>query len=198
MVRVEMARWGQTLEDLRRVSVAAMHRRSRERFQALYLIASGRFNTTTGAAHIRRQDETVLGWVHRYHAHGPDALIYRRTGGRAPLLTGPGVWQRFVTNWAIGFTIPSHCLCERVCSLLSDRYRDSATANLFALRPNPRSQLALSEGVSDGSADLPPRGETRGPDPRLPTDSLVGKSRHWIRNPCQAESKSPVIQMNWR
>jgi transposase len=87
MIRIEMAKWGQTLEDLRRASVHATHRRSRERFQALYLIASGRFNATTCAAHIGRQDETVLGWVHRYNEHGPDALTYRRTGGRAPLLT---------------------------------------------------------------------------------------------------------------
>jgi len=87
MVRVEMAKWGQTLEDLRRASVHTVHRRSRERFQALYLIASGRFNATTCAAHIGRQDETVLGWVHRYNEHGPDALTYRRTGGRAPFLT---------------------------------------------------------------------------------------------------------------
>ncbi len=87
MVRVEMAKWGQTLEDLRHASVSATHRRSRERFQALYLIASGQFNATTCAAHIGRQDETVLGWIHCYNAQGPDALTYRRTGGRAPLLT---------------------------------------------------------------------------------------------------------------
>ena len=89
MVCVEMAKWGQTLEDLRRASVHTTHRRSRERFQALYLIASGRYNATTCAAHIGRQDETVLGWVHRYNEHGPDALTYHRTGGRAPLLTSP-------------------------------------------------------------------------------------------------------------
>ena len=86
MVRVEMAKWGQTLEDLRRASLQAPHRRSRERFQALYLIASGQFNATTCAAHIGRQDETVLAWLHRYNAHGPDALNYRRTGGPTPLL----------------------------------------------------------------------------------------------------------------
>ena len=85
MIRVEMAKWDQTLDDLRRASVHAPHRRTRERFQALYLIASGRFNATTCAAHVGRQDETVLGWVHRYNEHGPDALAYRRTGGRAPL-----------------------------------------------------------------------------------------------------------------
>src|SRR5918997_5155075 len=87
MIRVEMTKWGQTLEDLRRASVSASHRRSRERFQALYLIASGRYNATTCAAHIGRQDEAVLGRVHLDNEHGPDALTYRRTGGRAPLLT---------------------------------------------------------------------------------------------------------------
>lgn len=86
MIRVEMAKWGQSLEDLRLASLQATHPRSRERFQALYLIASRRFNATTCAAHIGRQDETVLGWVHRYNAYGPDALCYRRTGGRSPLL----------------------------------------------------------------------------------------------------------------
>ena len=90
MIRVEMTKWGQTLEDLRRASVSASHRRSLERFQALYLIASGQFNATTCAAHIGRHDETVLGWVHRYNELGPDALTYRRTGGRAPLLTSRG------------------------------------------------------------------------------------------------------------
>lgn len=89
MVGVEFAKWGQTLEDLRRASLEAPHARSRERFQALYLIASGQFNATTCAAHIGRQDETVLGWVHRYNRQGPDSLAYRRTGGRAPLLRRP-------------------------------------------------------------------------------------------------------------
>ena len=87
MIRVDMDKWGQTQEDLRMASLGAPHRRSRERFQALYLIASGRFNATSCAAHIGRDDETVLGWVHRYNERGPDALAYRRSGGRAPLLT---------------------------------------------------------------------------------------------------------------
>lgn len=86
MIRVEMTRWGQALDDLRHASVHAPHPRTRERFLALYLIASGRFSATACAAHVRRQDETVLGWVHRYNERGPDALAYRRTGGRAPLL----------------------------------------------------------------------------------------------------------------
>jgi transposase len=86
MIQVQAAKWGQTVEDLRLASVHEAHPRSRERFQALYLIAAGRFNATACAAHLGRQDETVLRWVHRYNRHGPDALTYRHSGGRAPLL----------------------------------------------------------------------------------------------------------------
>jgi len=84
MIQVELAKWRQTLEDLRLASLPEAHRRSRERFQALSSIASGRFPATTWAAHSGRQDETVLRWVHRYNRHGPDALASRHTGGRSP------------------------------------------------------------------------------------------------------------------
>ena len=87
MIQVELAKWGQTVEDLRQASLNEAHPRSRERFQALYLIASGQLNATACAAHIGRQDETVLRWVHLYNRHGPAALAYRHTGGRSPLLT---------------------------------------------------------------------------------------------------------------
>ena len=83
MIRVEMGKWGQTVEDLRRASLNSEHARTRERFQALYLIASGQFNATSCAAHIGRHDETVLGWLHRYNEHGPSSLTYRRSGGHA-------------------------------------------------------------------------------------------------------------------
>ena len=86
MIEVEMAKWGQTVEDLRQASLNQTHPRSRERFQALYLIASGQFNATACAAHIGRQDETVLRWVHLYNRHGPGALTYRHSGDRSPLL----------------------------------------------------------------------------------------------------------------
>jgi hypothetical protein len=86
MIQVETAKWRQTVEDLRLASLNETHPRSRERFQALYLIASGQFNATACAAHIGRQDETVLRWVHLYNRHGRGALTYRHTGGRSPLL----------------------------------------------------------------------------------------------------------------
>lgn len=86
MVRPDVKAWGQTVEDLRRLSVDSEHPRTRERFQALYLIATGQTNATLWAEQIGRSDETVLRWIHRYNQDGPQALIYRRTGGRAPLL----------------------------------------------------------------------------------------------------------------
>jgi len=86
MVRVEMSRWEQTLEDLRRLALQAAHPRTRERFLALAQIADGTDNATSWAARFGRQDETVLKWVHTYNAKGPDALTSRRPGGDAPLL----------------------------------------------------------------------------------------------------------------
>ena len=92
MVRVEMQKWGQSLDDLRRLALQAQHPRTRERFLALSQIADGTDNATTWADRFGRQDETVLRWLHTYNVKGPDALTYRRTGGPAPLLrpTNPG------------------------------------------------------------------------------------------------------------
>ena len=86
MIRVEIQKWGQSLDDLRRLALQAGHPRTRERFLALWLIADGTHNATTWAARFGRQDETVLRWLHNYNSKGPDALAYRRTGGPAPLL----------------------------------------------------------------------------------------------------------------
>jgi transposase len=108
MIQVEMTKWRQTVEDLRLASLDEAHPRTRERFQALYLIASGRFNATTCAAHIGRQDETVLRWIHRYNRHGPDALVYRHTGGRAPLLRS-GRSSRWLTPCKTAPRPPTAC-----------------------------------------------------------------------------------------
>jgi hypothetical protein len=86
MVRVENQKWGQSLDDLRRLALHAEHPRTRERFLALSLIADGTHNATSWAAQFGRRDDTVLKWVHDYNDRGPDALAYRRTGGPAPLL----------------------------------------------------------------------------------------------------------------
>lgn len=85
MLRPDTAKWDQTLAELRRLSVEAAHPRTRERFLALYLIGSGQTNATQWSNEIGRSDATVQQWVHWYNERGPDALTYRRSGGRPPL-----------------------------------------------------------------------------------------------------------------
>lgn len=85
MIRPDVTKWNQSVSDLRRLSVEAEHPRTRERFLALYMIASKQMNATQWAAEIGREDDTVLSWVHKYNAEGPEAMVYRRSGGRPPL-----------------------------------------------------------------------------------------------------------------
>ena len=83
MLRVDHDRWGQTLADLRRLALTAPHARSRERFLALHDIAQGSCATYV-AAQTGRHPQTVMGWLHGYGEHGPEALLRRRTGGHPP------------------------------------------------------------------------------------------------------------------
>jgi hypothetical protein len=89
MVRPDPQKWNQTTDDLRRLATGSPHPRTRERFLALYMIASEQTNATRWAEAVGREDESVLNWAHRYNERGPDALTYRRTGGCAPLLRRP-------------------------------------------------------------------------------------------------------------
>ena len=86
MVRPDMEKWGQTLADLRVLSVEAKDARSRERFLALYMIADKQTSACAWARTIGRTKETVLNWVHAYNRLGPEAVFYRHTGGRRPFL----------------------------------------------------------------------------------------------------------------
>ena len=81
MLRVDYARWGQTPEDLRRLATSAPHQRTRERFLALYEVTQASCATRV-ATRTRRHPQTVMEWLHRYNTRGPEALTYRRTGGR--------------------------------------------------------------------------------------------------------------------
>ena len=83
VLRVEYAHWGQSPEDLRHVAMSAPHARTRERALALYEITQGSCATRV-AERTGRDPQTVMGWVHAYNAQGPDALGFRRTGGRPP------------------------------------------------------------------------------------------------------------------
>lgn len=94
MIRVECARWGGTAEDLRHVALSAPHARTRERALALYEITQGSCATRV-AARTGRHPQTMMGWVHASNAQGPDALAFRRTGGRPPFARRSR--QRFVT-----------------------------------------------------------------------------------------------------
>lgn len=85
MVYPDTAKWGQTNDDLRRLAIEAAHPRTRERYQALYVIASRQKNATQWAKEIGRTDDTVLSWVHAYNEEGPEGIEFRHTGGRRPL-----------------------------------------------------------------------------------------------------------------
>jgi Homeodomain-like domain len=84
MIRPDMDKWGQTIDDLRRRALESPHPRTRERFLALYMIATEQTNATRWAEQTGLNDETVLRWVHRYNESGPETLTYKRTGGCAP------------------------------------------------------------------------------------------------------------------
>ncbi len=83
VIRVEYARWGQTPEDLRHLALSAPHARTRERALALFDITQHRCATQV-AMRTGRRAHTVMDWVHAYNQGGPDALTFRRTGGRRP------------------------------------------------------------------------------------------------------------------
>ena len=83
MLRVESARWGQTLADLRELAMSASHPRTRERFLALYEITQESCATRV-AERTHRHPQTVMEWLHLYNTGGPEALTYQRTGGRPP------------------------------------------------------------------------------------------------------------------
>ena len=83
VLRIDLARWGQTPEDMRHLAVSAPHARTRERALALFDITQGRCATRL-AERTGRHPQTVMGWVHAYNAQGPAALAFHRTGGRRP------------------------------------------------------------------------------------------------------------------
>ena len=86
MLRPDYAKWNQTPEELLQLSMEANNQRSRERYLALYMIGSDQSNATQWAAQIGRENQTVMGWVHRYNEAGPEGVAYQHTGGRSPFL----------------------------------------------------------------------------------------------------------------
>jgi len=81
MIRPDFEKWNQSAEEMRRLSLEAEHKRSRERFQALYMIGTGQSNASQWAKTIKRCKQTVLGWVHGYNEAGLSGVYYQHTGG---------------------------------------------------------------------------------------------------------------------
>ncbi|MCB9433912.1 MAG: hypothetical protein H6668_18235 [Ardenticatenaceae bacterium] len=82
--------------------MTAEHPRSRERFQALYEIGSQHTNATQWARAIGRDDQTVMGWVHRYNAEGQAS--FTSIMGSLPFYLGAGsrnnrVRQNRISRW---------------------------------------------------------------------------------------------------
>src|SRR3954466_7645208 len=134
MLRVEYAHWGQSPEDLRRLAMSAPHARTRERALALYEIAQGSCATRV-AGRTGRHPQTVMGWVHAYNAQGPDALGFRRTGGRPP----------FALRWRRRFHRRPTPLCAQMAAALRDAVcavqRTAATPPREGADPGPRGTL---------------------------------------------------------
>ena len=81
-IRPDFEKWQQSAADMRQLAIEAPHRRSRERFQALYMIGTGQSNARQWAQEIQRDPQTVHTWVHGYNEHGPEWVSYQRSGGR--------------------------------------------------------------------------------------------------------------------
>lgn len=87
MIRPDFAKWQQTAEDIRSSSIEADHKRTRERWQAMYMIGTEQYNATQWSQAINRCVQTVLAWVHTYNEQGPTALEYQHSGGRSAKLS---------------------------------------------------------------------------------------------------------------
>jgi hypothetical protein len=90
MIRPDFGKWGQNAPEILKLSLEAEHKRTRERYQALYMIGTEQTNATQWAQQLGRQDVTVMNWVHKYNEHGPDGIEYRHSGGQPPFLSERG------------------------------------------------------------------------------------------------------------
>lgn len=86
MLTVHYETWNQSPEFLRELALNHEHPRTRERFLALFEIATGK-NATQISRETKRNHQTVMNWVHKYNTEGHESLFYQRTGGSLPLFT---------------------------------------------------------------------------------------------------------------
>jgi len=85
MLVPDLAKWRQNVNDLFEMGLNAAHARTRERCMALFHLASEGGGATAYAQKTGRDRCTVMDWVRNYNERGPDALVYRRSGGTVPL-----------------------------------------------------------------------------------------------------------------
>lgn len=88
LLSVNYEQWNLTVDDLRQQALETVHPRTRERFWALHQVVLGGVPTHV-ADELGREDEAVHNWIHRFNAEDPEALTYRRGGGRPPLCPPP-------------------------------------------------------------------------------------------------------------
>ena len=86
MLRPDFEKWGQSTDEMLRLSTEAEHHRTRERCLALYLVGSKQTNATRWSRESGRQNMTVQRWIHRYNEQGMAGILYEHTGGPTPFL----------------------------------------------------------------------------------------------------------------
>lgn len=84
MLTLDLAKWQQTPADIRELSLSSAHPRTRERFLALYELTQTQQGASLIARGSERHAQTLIRWVHWYNEGGPEALVFRRTGGPPP------------------------------------------------------------------------------------------------------------------
>ena len=84
MLKIDFSRWNQSAEVIRDQVLGAEHPRTRERWMALCEICTGKNATKVGTA-TDRNPQTIMEWVHRYNDNGPEAMVFKQTGGPPPL-----------------------------------------------------------------------------------------------------------------
>jgi len=84
MLKLDLAKWNQTPEDLRVEALTAAHARTRERFLALYELTQQGHGITAVARGTTHHAQTLMRWVHWYNDAGPEGLVFQHTGGLTP------------------------------------------------------------------------------------------------------------------
>ena len=84
MLQIDYQKWGDNPINLRNLGLNSPHKRTRERFLALYDITTGK-NAAQVSQETGRHHQTIISWVHKYNEKGSETIIYNRSGGRPPL-----------------------------------------------------------------------------------------------------------------